>query len=1495
GEIEAVLLAHPAIAQAAVIAREDQPGDKRLIGYLVERDGASIDTVVVRAHLAASLPDYMLPAALVVLPALPLNANGKLDRAALPAPAYEATEGNRQARDPREELLCQVFAEVLGLTQVGIDDDFFDLGGHSLLATRLASRIRAVLGVELPIRALFESPTVAGLAGRLTDADAARPALVAGPRAEIVPLSFAQTRLWFLRELEGGNANYNIPVALRLRGELDAEALRAALWDLLVRHEVLRTVFPAAGGVPRQRILPPGHVSLDMPTVDVLEADLREQVLQVSALPFDLRSDIPLRARVFRLRPQEHVLLIVVHHIAGDAWSMGPMARDVSIAYAARSGGESPAWEPLPVQYADYALWQRDLLGDPDDPRSLHTAQLAYWRETLAGLPEELTLPTDRPRPPVATHRGATAPIHIDAGLHRRLTALARAEGVTMFMVLQAALATLLSRLGAGTDIPIGTPIAGRTDDSLDHLVGFFVNTLVIRTDLSGDPSFGELLHRVRERGLDAFAHQDVPFERLVEDLAPARSMARHPLFQTMLALQNTAPVTLNLPGLHIERLDTGDNPVFDLTFMLGELFDAEGGAAGLGGAVTFAADLFDRATVEVLVERFVRVLAASAADPDVQVDAIDVLGEVERRRVLIEWNDTARDVPARTLPELFQTQAARTPDATAVIHDQTQVTYAELNARANRLAHLLIARGAGPEHLIAVALPRSIDLITAILAVAKAGAAYLPIDPDHPAGRIAHILTNAAPALLITHTTTPLPGISLPATIHLDTQPHAHHPATDPTDRHRARPLHTRHPAYLIYTSGSTGTPKGVTVTHHGLAHLLTAQTERFHLTPTSRVLQFASPSFDAAIAEIAVTLTTGATLITAPRHHLLPGPDLTRLINHHHITHLTLPPTALPHLDPATLPTLTHLITAGEPLPAHHARTWTRHHTLINAYGPTETTVCATTATITPDTPITIGTPITNTHTYVLDHHLQPVPPGVPGELYITGPTLARGYHHQPALTAERFIANPYGAPGERMYRTGDLARWNHNGHLEHLGRTDHQIKIRGHRIEPGEIEAVLLAHPAIAQAAVIAREDQPGDKRLIGYVVPTASTELPEAAPAADLDSAAVRSHLSRFLPDYMVPSAVVILDALPLNANGKLDRAALPAPDYTGGSTGREPRNLREGLLSRIFAEILDLPQVGIDDNFFDLGGHSLLAVQLLSCIRDATGVELSLVNMFQHPTVAGLASLLDGGVEDDPFQPVLPLRSHGERPPLLCFPPASGLSWSYTGLIRHLPSEQPVYGLQSPAFDGTASPADLDALVTLYLDRVRSAQPSGPYHLLGWSIGGNLAHAVAERLQRSGEKVALLALMDSYPPNLEAPIIEVDDHGILLDLLRSLGCETEGTEHPLTVTETLHIIQREFATTWVLEEDHIRAFAQTIKDNLRLFQRSTPGVFEGDIHHFPATEGRVPEEGVMAQWRPFFTGSLHTYPVNSTHSDMTRPEPLRQVAAVLADLLGGRPE
>ncbi|MEV5687360.1 amino acid adenylation domain-containing protein [Streptomyces sp. NPDC052164] len=1103
GEIEAAVLRHPDVRQAAVVVREDTPDDQRLVAYVIGGHGAggrvALDTTDLRKHTAAALPEHMVPGWFVQLDALPLTGNGKLDTRALPAPDLTGLVGGRPARTPEEEIFCGLFAEILGVPSVSMDDNFFDLGGHSLLATRLVSRVRAAFGVELTIRTVFEAPSPAELIAWLAgngDVPSARRPLTPMDRPEEIPLSFAQLRLWFIDKIDGGSGTYNIPLVVRLNGDLDRTALQAAIGDVVARHESLRTVFPDRDGTPRQHILSAEEATPVMGVTGITADRLAGALTERAAVGFDLATEAPIRAHLFALSDREHALLLPVHHIAGDGWSLVPLTRDLQTAYTARCRGDLPEWQQLPVSYADYTLWQREILGDEDTPGSAISGQLAFWTEYLRGLPEEVTLPTDRPRPAVASYRGETLRFDLPAALHRQLTRCSREHDVSPFMVVQTALAVLLSKLGAGEDVPLGISIAGRTDEALDDLVGFLVNTLVMRTDLTGDPSFADLLGRARTDGLAAFANQDLPFERLVEAVNPERSAGRHPLVQIGLGFQNNATPGLDLPGL-----DAWIEPAVTHTAKLDLLFDFRE-VRGEGGepdhttcAVEYATDLYDEATVELLISRLTRLLDRATGRPQSRLSELDVLGADERERILVEWNDTACEVAAGTLPELFADRVVRTPGALAVVAGERELRYAELGERVNRLARHLIARGIGAEDRVLLVMPKSLDLLVAQLAVVTAGAAFVPVDPGYPRERVAFMADDAAPALLLTiRSVAPqadevipdLPRIVLddPGTAIVV----AARPATPLSDAERRVPVALDQAAYVIYTSGSTGRPKGVVVTHRGIGNLAAAQGERFAVRPDSRVVQYAAPSFDAAVSETCVALLAGATLVLPVEQGLLLGDELARFLTGLRISHATIPPIALTGLDPAAVPAGMVLTVAGEPCSAELAGTWSAGRRMINAYGPTETTVCATmsaplSGALTPP----IGTPIANARVYVLDARLSPVAPGVLGELYVSGVNLARGYLGRPGLTSERFVASPFGTAGERMYRTGDVVRWRAGGVLEFAGRADDQVKLRGFRVELGEVTSALTDQPQVETAAVVVREDRPGERRLVGYVVP------------------------------------------------------------------------------------------------------------------------------------------------------------------------------------------------------------------------------------------------------------------------------------------------------------------------------------------------------------------------------------------------------------------------
>ena len=1049
GEIQATLAGLDGVEQAVVVAREDRPGDKRLVGYVT----GTADPAKIRDQLGERLPAFMVPAAVVVLDALPLTVNGKLDKRALPAPEYSGA-GYRAPATVTEEILAGIYAQVLGLQRVGVEESFFDLGGDSLSAMRLVAAINAGLDAGVSVRAVFEAPTVARLAARVGDGGVLAP-VVAGERPAVVPLSFAQQRLWFLDQLYGPSPVYNMPVAVRLSGRLDVEALGAALADVVGRHESLRTLFGAADGVPGQLVVPVERADFGWDVVDVRgwPADrLGEAVDAVAGHRFDLATQIPLRAELFRIGEDEHVLVAVAHHIAADGWSITPLMRDLGAAYASRCAGQVPGWAPLAVQYVDYTLWQRAQLGDLDDPDSLITEQLRYWEDALAGMPERLELPTDRSYPPVADYRGASVAVDWPAELQQQVARLAREHHATSFMVMQAALAVLLSTISANSDVAVGFPIAGRRDPVLDELVGLFVNTLVLRVDLAGDPTVAELLAQVRGRSLAAYEHQDVPFEVLVERLNPARSMAHHPLVQVMLAWQNFAGPDHDLTGMGLGDLQVSPLPVdsrtarMDLTFSLAERWTPVGESAGIGGTVEFRTDVFDAASIEALIARLQRVLVALTADPTRRVSSIDVLDEQEYARLQGWGNRAVLTRPAPTpvsIPALFAAQVARAPEAVALTFQGRSMTYRELDESANRLAHLLAGQGVGPGQCVGLLVERSAQAIIAMLAVLKTGAAYLPIDPGLPAARIGFMLADAAPIAVITTTglADRLEGCNLLVIDvedpRIDTYPCTALPAPAADEI-----------AYLVYTSGTTGVPKGVAVTHHNVTQLI--ESLDAHLERAGVWSQCHSLAFDVSVWEIFGALLAGGRLVVVSEAVAGSPDDFHAVLVAERVTVLTQTPSAVGMLSPEGLESAA-LVVVGEACPVEVVDRWAPGRVMVNAYGPSETTMCvAISAPLAAGSGVVpIGSPVSGAALFVLDGWLRPVPAGVVGELYVAGAGLGCGYVGRASLTGSRFVACPFGgagAPGMRMYRTGDLVRWGADGQLRYVGRADGQVKIRG-----------------------------------------------------------------------------------------------------------------------------------------------------------------------------------------------------------------------------------------------------------------------------------------------------------------------------------------------------------------------------------------------------------------------------------------------------------------
>nr|WP_302071611.1 non-ribosomal peptide synthetase [Rhodococcus ruber] len=1230
GEIESALTRCDGVAQAVAMVRRDERTGDRLVGYAVPRAGATLDPARLRESVASFLAAYMVPDAVVVLEELPLTANGKLDRRALPEPVFEARRF-RAPSTPVEEIVASVFAEVLGVGRLGADDDFFALGGNSLVATQVVARLGAALDTRVPVRELFEASTVGELAARLEAhvGSGGRVPLAPQPRPDRVPLSLAQSRMWFLNRFDTGSVAYNIPMALEMRGPLDVDALRAAVGDVVARHEVLRTVYPESVEGPVQVILTPAQATPTFEEVPVTAGELPEQMTAFAATTFDVTAAVPLQLRLYRLADDRHVLALVLHHIAADGSSMAPFARDVMTAYIARREGEAPAWSPLEVQYADYAIWQRRVLGSEDDPLSLVSRQIEYWRDALAGLPAQLELPTDRPRPVEQSFRGGRVRFEIDAELHGRLVDLGRDGNATLFMVMHAAFSVLLSRLSGSEDVAVGTPIAGRGERALDDLIGMFVNTLVLRANVPGGASFRELLMSVREADLQAFAHADVPFERLVEVLNPERSTARHPLFQVGFSFQNLARTTLELPDLAVSAvdLDTGVAQ-FDLHLFLTDRYSEDGAAAGMDAVFSYATDLFDEPSVQAFADRFVRVLESVTADPSAAVGDLAVLSPGERAQVLDVFGTRSGEVDgSATLVSLFEAQVAATPDAPAVVFDGAEtVTYAQLASRVHRLARVLVAAGVGAETPVVLALPRSVELLVAMFAVTVAGGAYVPIDPDQPAERTRWIVDTADPVCVVTSRTDPFTVGGDRTVVHVEQAAAEPVPDGPLTDAERGAPVRPAHAAYVIFTSGSTGRPKGVVVSHAAIVNQLAWKVAEFGLGPGDAVLLKTAATFDLSVWEFWSALVCGARVVVAEPHGHRDPHYLVNLMSSADVTTLHVVPSMLEALQTAAgggLPSsLRRVLAIGEALPASVAqavRTANPQLDVINLYGPTEAAVSVTWHRVTDadDADVPIGAPEWNCRVLVLDARLQPVPVGVAGELYLSGVQLARGYAGRPDLTAERFVADPFHR-GERMYRTGDLVRWNSSGELEYLGRTDFQVKVRGFRIELGEIETALRAQPRVAQAVVVARHDPRVGDRLVGYVVPAAG---------AVLDTVELTAAVARVLPSYMVPAALVVLDALPLNVNGKLDRRALPEPEFEA-SVFRAPSTPVEQVVAGVFADVLGVEQVGADDDFFALGGNSLIATQVAARVGEALETTVPVRAVFEAPTVAALAARLE---------------------------------------------------------------------------------------------------------------------------------------------------------------------------------------------------------------------------------------------------------------------------
>ncbi|QQO35652.1 amino acid adenylation domain-containing protein [Bradyrhizobium diazoefficiens] len=1394
GEIAARLAEHPLVREAVVVTQQDGRAEPRLVGYVVAaaEHGADAEqadlAATLRRHLSTRLPDYMVPSAVVRLATLPLTPNGKLDRSALPAPDDEAYARASYAA-PQGEIetaLARIWAELLGLERVGRHDHFFALGGHSLLAVQLLSRVSQALGLALPLTTLFAQPVLLDLAASLVALLSGSdphplPAIVAVPRDAPLVLSSAQQRLWFLAQLDQSRTNYHMPLLLRLHGELDRSAWQRSLDRVLARHEGLRSIFVAPEGTPWVELVP-AEAGLPLAQHDLqgrpdAAAALVELCQQEARTPFDLARGPLIRGRLIRLSDQEHVVLLTQHHIVSDGWSLGVLLRELSQLYRAFVAGDDDPLPPLAIQYPDYAAWQRQWLSG-----ERLQSQAQYWRTTLSGAPARLALPGDRPRPAQQSFAGARVAVEIDADLTQALKRLSRRHGTTLFMTVLAAWAAVLSRLSGQDDIVIGVPSANRGRREVEELIGFFVNTLALRLDLSGRPSVAELLERTRCVALGAQEHQDLPFEQVVEIVQPPRHLDHTPLFQVMLAWQHEAVGSFELPGLRVEAAgDGGDQVKFDLELSLHEQGEV------IAGTLAYATALFDPATIERQRGYLLTLLRAMAADAGQAVGRIELLSSAERAYLLEELNRTAAPYPSDAcIHQLFEQQVRKAPEAVALVCADARLSYGELNAQANRLAHHLVGLGVTPDQPVAICLERSPAMVVGLLAILKAGGAYLPLDPAYPPARLTQVLADAAPQLLLVDAAgrAALGADALADLTVVDlataAPDWAERPASDLDPR--ALGLSSRHLAYVIYTSGSTGTPKGAENEHRAIVNRLVWMQTAYGLAATDVVLQKTPFGFDVSAWEFFWTLLQGARLVLAPPGAHKDPAALVDLVISQRITTLHFVPSMLVSFLAAKgvehCRSLRRLVCSGEALAAasvHQARRllpWTGLH---NLYGPTEAAIDVT-AWSCPDAfdgaIVPIGRPIANTRVYLLDGGGAPVPFGATGEIHIGGAGVARGYLNRPELTAERFIASPF-VDGDRLYRTGDLGRYLPDGNLEFLGRNDDQVKIRGFRIEPGEIAARLAEHPLVREAVVVAQQHGRGEPRLVGYVV--AAAEHAADADLADL-AATLRRHLSARLPDYMVPAALVRLAALPLTPNGKLDRSALPAPDDDAFARASyaAPQGEIETALAQIWAELLGVERVGRHDHFFALGGHSLLAVQFLRRALDL-GLSFNAADLFQAPILQDLA-LKTLGQRQLSSSDVIAVQANGSKPPLFFVPTGLG-DYSYVfSLVKDMDVDSPVYALSWPPFNDIYPPS-LKEIAAAAILAIREIQPHGPYRFAGYSSGAILAYAIAQRLLSLGEAVSFMAFIDvALPANRSSLSTSQTRRAVLLDAFEFLDDE-----------------------------------------------------------------------------------------------------------------------
>ncbi|WP_182359149.1 non-ribosomal peptide synthetase [Tomitella gaofuii] len=1370
-------------------------------------------------------------------------------------------------------------------------------------------------------------------------------------RPGIVPLAPAQHSLWVLERVAERSASYNIPLAVRLRGALDVSALRGAVHDLIERHEPLRTVLPDADDGPHQVILDAPDETRVLASHCVADGDVDEALRQHAVRPFDLTGEAPFRAVLLHSCGGGHtnghtngdgagraVLLLVVHHVAADGASLVPMMRDFAEFYSARAAGRRPRLPALPMRYADHAVNLRALLGGAADPSAEARRQLDYWVAELAGAPEESGVPADRPRPPAPSGRGGEVPIPLGGDTMAALRRFARGRRASTFMVLHTALAVLIARVADEPDVMIGTPVAGRDGPGLADLVGMFAGTVALRTVIDSGETFVEALLRVRDRDLDAFEHADIPFEQVVAAVNPARHPARHPLFQVALSVVGAQSSAAGLPAAGLPGLDVAVDEVatattkFDLQVTVREQSDGTADAT-----LEYATDLFDGNRAHAYARMFASIIEqALDADGDVVVGDIVLVTGPERAATvpLRSACDPAsdRDSAARLLPDLLTAAVARRGEATALVQDAHTVTYAELDARSSRLARVLISRGARPEIPVAVAVRRSIESVLCLWAVAKTGATFMAIDGDYPPARVERMLADSGARLGVSDDRVPGGCAGSVRWMRLDDPAFLRECAVaspDPVrDADRAEPLQARHPAYLVYTSGSTGTPKGVTVTHAGLANFSDEVRERYCIGPDSRTLHFASTSFDAAILEALLAFPSGAVMVIAPAD-VYGGDELTGLLARQRVSHAFITPAALDTVDPERVPGLGTVLVGGEALRPDLAECWAAGRVLSNVYGPTETTIVTTMSPPVGDGPITIGGPIRGVEAMVLDRRLHPVPTGVVGELYFAGPGLARGYHRRPALTAGSFVANPFGRPGSRMYCTGDLARLRVDRTIEYRGRIDHQVKIRGFRIEPTEVDAVLARHPDVGAAVTVPVSGPGGDTVLVSYVQPASGagpgeTGGPGRVDGVGLDCRLLRDYAAAVLPRHMVPAAVQALERIPLTPVGKLDRAALPAARLQDAGRGRGPGTRLEQAICAVFADVLRYGKIGAEDGFFELGGTSLLATRAVAELRVSGLPELRRISpqwLFTDPTPADLArrcsaahgrDVPEGGPDAagdahgadrkvaaaDALAVLLPIRAGGTQAPLFCVHPAMGLSWGYNGLLEHLGRDRPVYGLQTPNLRGTEElPGSIPRLAERYVTEMRRVAPHGPYHLLGWSLGGLIAHEMATLLAADGEDVATLTMLDSFLPGRRGP--EYRAMPSVAELVAELtgahtvpGAAGAGTiaDPDMTIEDAAALLPESGSALADLGIEELRRMYDAYAQGVALAAAFRPDLFDGDVLFVTAGRGGPGGPRAFTDWPRHVGGAMREITVDCVHAQLTSPEALAVVGPAVEAFL-----